>query len=85
MIVGDAFARPLVEALDRSTRRSTSSPLTVVLSGGAILSPSVKATWVERLPGTLLIDGFGSSETGGQGQSVVRGRRADRDRRRASA
>ena len=42
----------------------------MVLSGGAVLSPSVKATWVERLPGTLLIDGFGASETGGQGQSV---------------
>ena len=25
---------------------------------------------VERLPGTLLIDGFGASETGGQGQSI---------------
>ncbi|HEU5308596.1 MAG TPA: AMP-binding protein, partial [Acidimicrobiia bacterium] len=46
------------------------SPLTVVLSGGAVLSPSVKAAWVDRLPGTLLIDGFGASETGGQGQSV---------------
>ena len=55
-------------------RRSTPPPdvsaLTVVLSGGAILSPSVKAAWVDRLPGTLLIDGFGASETGGQGQSV---------------
>jgi acyl-CoA synthetase (AMP-forming)/AMP-acid ligase II len=30
----------------------------------------VKAAWVDRLPGTLLIDGFGASETGGQGQSV---------------
>ena len=46
------------------------SALTVVLSGGAVLSPSVKAVWVENLPGALLIDGFGASETGGQGQSV---------------
>ncbi len=41
-----------------------------MLSGGAVLSPSVKTAWVEHLPGTLLIDGFGTSETGGQGQSV---------------
>jgi 3-oxocholest-4-en-26-oate---CoA ligase len=70
VIVGDAFARPLIETLDQLAPPPDVAPLTVVLSGGAVLSPSVKATWVERLPGTLLIDGFGASETGGQGQSV---------------
>jgi acyl-CoA synthetase (AMP-forming)/AMP-acid ligase II len=70
VIVGDAFARPLVEAYDRLAPPPDVSPLTVVLSGGAVLSPSVKAAWVERFPGTLLIDGFGASETGGQGQSI---------------
>jgi acyl-CoA synthetase (AMP-forming)/AMP-acid ligase II len=70
VIVGDAFARPLIETLDRLSPPPDVAPLTVVLSGGAVLSPSVKAAWVERLPGTLLIDGFGASETGGQGQSV---------------
>jgi acyl-CoA synthetase (AMP-forming)/AMP-acid ligase II len=70
VIVGDAFARPLVEALDHLEPPPDVSALTVVLSGGAVLSPSVKAAWVEQLPGALLIDGFGASETGGQGQSV---------------
>jgi acyl-CoA synthetase (AMP-forming)/AMP-acid ligase II len=70
VIVGDAFARPLIEAYDRLDPPADVSALTVVLSGGAVLSPSVKAAWVERLPATLLIDGFGASETGGQGQSV---------------
>ena len=70
VIVGDAFARPLVETYDHLEPPVDVTPLTVVLSGGAVLSPSVKAAWVERLPGTLLIDGFGASETGGQGQSV---------------
>ncbi len=70
VIVGDAFARPLVEALDDMVPAPDVTPLTVVLSGGAVLSPSVKRAWVEHLPGTLLIDGFGASETGGQGQSV---------------
>jgi len=70
VIVGDAFARPLVEAFDRLEPPADVTPLTVVLSGGAVLSPSVKANWVEHFPATLLIDGFGASETGGQGQSV---------------
>jgi acyl-CoA synthetase (AMP-forming)/AMP-acid ligase II len=71
VIVGDAFARPLVEAIDELDPSLDLSSLTVVLSGGAILSPAVKEHWVERLPGTILIDGFGSSESGGQGSSVT--------------
>ena len=71
VIVGDAFARPLVEAIDELDPSLDLSSLTVVLSGGAILSPAVKERWVEKLPGTILIDGFGSSESGGQGSSVT--------------
>jgi len=71
VIVGDAFARPLVEALDELDPSLDLSALTVVLSGGAILSPTVKAQWVQRLPATILIDGFGSSESGGQGSSIT--------------
>ena len=70
VIVGDAFARPLVEAFDRLDPAPDVTPLTVVLSGGAVLSPSVKEAWVERFPAMLVVDGFGASETGGQGQSV---------------
>ena len=47
MIVGDAFARPLVDAFDRLDPPADVTPLTVVLSGGAVLSPSVKAGWVD--------------------------------------
>ncbi len=47
------------------------SSLQVVLSGGAVLSPSLKRAFVERLPSLLVVDGYGASETGGQGQSVV--------------
>jgi len=70
VIVGDAFGRPLIESLATLDPAPDVSALTVVLSGGAILSPSVKQAWVDRLPGMLLVDGFGASETGGQGQSV---------------
>ncbi|HEX6311334.1 MAG TPA: acyl-CoA synthetase [Acidimicrobiia bacterium] len=71
VIVGDAFARPLVEALDDGASGIDVACCTVVLSGGAILSPSVKRRLAERLPGSLIIDGYGSSESGGQGQSVT--------------
>jgi len=70
VIVGDAFGRPLIESLATLDPAPDVASLTVVLSGGAILSPSVKQAWVDALPGMLLIDGFGASETGGQGQSV---------------
>ena len=33
--------------------------------------PALKRALVERLPGVLIVDGYGASETGGQGQSVV--------------
>jgi 3-oxocholest-4-en-26-oate---CoA ligase len=72
VIVGDAFARPLLDALESPEGRALDlSSLHVVLSGGAILSPALKRAFVERLPALLVVDGYGASETGGQGQSVV--------------
>ena len=71
VLVGDAFARPLVEVLDTPAAETLDlSPLRVLLSGGAILSPTVKQALVDHLPGVLVVDGYGASETGGQGQSV---------------
>ena len=72
IIVGDAFARPMIDALDREEGRALDvSELRVLLSGGAILSPALKRALVDRLPSAVLVDGYGASETGGQGQSVV--------------
>ena len=71
VIVGDAFARPLVDALDALDGSVDLSELVVILSGGAILSPTVKTDLATRLPGSMIIDGYGSSEAGGQGQSVT--------------
>jgi acyl-CoA synthetase (AMP-forming)/AMP-acid ligase II len=72
IIVGDAFARPMLDALDANPERIADvSCLRVLLSGGAILSPAIKRALIDRLPGVLLVDGYGASETGGQGQSVV--------------
>jgi fatty-acyl-CoA synthase len=75
VIVGDAFARPLLDALDPKAEPNAThldlSSLRVLLSGGAILSPALKQALVDHLPGLLVVDGYGASETGGQGQSVT--------------
>jgi fatty-acyl-CoA synthase len=63
-LVGDAMARPLVDAI--ATRDHVPTVLAIV-SGGAILSPSIKAEINEKLPNAMVIDAFGASETGANG------------------
>ena len=60
-------ARPLADALDRAPDRWDLGRLLVVVSGGATLSPAVRQDLLRHLPGTVLVDGYGTSETGGQG------------------
>lgn len=64
LIVGDAFARPLVDELD--VGRYDLGSLSVLLSGGAPLSRHLKDRLLEHLPHLVIIDGLGSSEAGGQ-------------------
>ncbi|HEU5300796.1 MAG TPA: acyl-CoA synthetase [Acidimicrobiia bacterium] len=71
VIVGDAMGRPLVEAIEHLDPEVDLSGLTILLSGGAILSPPVKRQLAARLPSTMVIDGIGSSEAGGQGQMLA--------------
>ncbi len=74
MTIGDAYARPIVDELERSKRGTYDmSTLLVYGSGGAILSPSVKVDLARVLPTTVVHDGFGASETGGQGRLVGTG------------
>jgi fatty-acyl-CoA synthase len=68
-IVGDAFARPLLDGLKDKTYDLAS--LKILGSGGAILSPPLKRALLEALPDIMLVDGFGSSETGAQGSTVT--------------
>jgi fatty-acyl-CoA synthase len=65
VIVGDAFARPLLDQL-RLEDYDLSS-LSMVGSGGAPLSRAHKQEILERLPHVTVLDAIGSSETGGQG------------------
>jgi len=71
VIVGDAFGRPLIDQLDKKSYDLSS--FGILLSGGAILTPALKDAFLERIPHLMIIDGFGASETGGQGQQVSLG------------
>ncbi|MCU1394519.1 MAG: fatty-acid--CoA ligase [Ilumatobacteraceae bacterium] len=71
LIVGDAFARPLLDELERTTYDLAS--LTVILSGGAPLSAHLKDELIHHLPTTMIVDGLGSSEAGGQVSHVSAG------------
>ena len=66
IIVGDAMARPLVDAWDRHGPFDASS-MFALGSGGAPLSAVLKDRLMELLPHVMVTDGFGSSETGAQG------------------
>lgn len=65
IVVGDAMARPLAEALEANSYDL--SNLFIIGSGGAILSPAVKQQLRELLPKALIFDSFGASETGSVG------------------
>jgi fatty-acyl-CoA synthase len=68
LIVGDAFARPLLDQLRKSSYDLSS--LRVIVSGGAVLAKSYKSELLELLPHVLLLDAIGSSESGSQGQHL---------------
>jgi 3-oxocholest-4-en-26-oate---CoA ligase len=62
-IVGDAYARPIVDELRR--RRYDLSALQSLGTGGAFTSQSLKHELLELVPHLTVRDGYGSSETGG--------------------
>jgi len=61
-IVGDAFAGPLLDALEEKSYDLTS--LRLITTGGAFTSAHRKAELLRRLPGVRLLDALGSSESG---------------------
>jgi fatty-acyl-CoA synthase len=67
MVVGDAMARPLVEALSRPGASYDTSGVVAIGSGGAILSAAVKDQLRAKLPQAIVMDSFGASETGAAG------------------
>ncbi|MGW6117884.1 AMP-binding protein [Nocardia sp. NPDC055165] len=64
-IVGDAYAGPLVRALREGTYDMSS--LMAIGSGGAATNPVHKHDLLELIPHAFVVEGYGSSETGGMG------------------
>jgi fatty-acyl-CoA synthase len=74
VIVGDAFARPIVEALDRCASQRLQvdlSSLEILASSGAMLSDHLKSRLLQHMPRVTLADLLGSSE-GAMGAKYVR-------------
>ncbi len=69
-IVGDAFAKPMIRALDANPGRWDLSSLFVFTSSGVMFSEGSKAKLIEHLPHAMIVDAFSSSEAVGMGQSV---------------
>jgi acyl-CoA synthetase (AMP-forming)/AMP-acid ligase II len=70
-IVGDPFARPLAEALERDPGRWDVSSVQRVTSSGVMWSLEVKRTLLRHMPQAALADAFSSSEALGLGTSVM--------------
>ena len=70
-IVGDAFARPLVEALDEHPGKYDISSVVAMTSSGVMWTKDVKLGLLRHNENLLLADGFSSSEAIGLGSSVM--------------
>jgi len=64
-IVGDAFAYPLIDALERHDHDVSS--LRVLVSGGAALHATARSRLHQLVPGLRIVENIGSSESGVQG------------------
>ncbi len=71
VIVGDAFAKPMLRALDENPGRWNLDSLRVVISSGVMWSREVKLGLIQHLPDLTLADMFGSSEAVGFGTNVT--------------
>jgi fatty-acyl-CoA synthase len=69
-IVGDAFARRLIEELREKTYDLAS--LHTIATGGAFTSEACKQALFELLPQITIVDGYGASETGGMAYGATR-------------
>ncbi|MGH9079732.1 MAG: AMP-binding protein [Acidimicrobiales bacterium] len=70
IIVGDAFARPILAALDAEPGRWDMASLVGIISSGVMWSEETKQGLLRHHPGMLLVDAFSSSEALGMGSSV---------------
>ncbi|MCU1393853.1 MAG: fatty-acid--CoA ligase [Ilumatobacteraceae bacterium] len=65
VIVGDSFAKPIVQAIDHAVAAGTpydTSSLKIIVSSGVMWTSEVKEHMLERIPQTMLLDAMGSTE-----------------------
>jgi fatty-acyl-CoA synthase len=70
VIVGQAFAQPMLEHLDAEPGRYDLSSVAVISSSGVMWSQDNREGLLRHMPQALLYDSFGSSEAVGLGASV---------------
>ncbi|MCU0260553.1 MAG: acyl-CoA synthetase [Ilumatobacteraceae bacterium] len=70
VIVGQAFAGPMLEHLDANPGRYDLSSVNLISSSGVMWSQENKQGLLRHLPQAMLFDSFGSSEAVGLGASV---------------
>jgi fatty-acyl-CoA synthase len=71
VIVGQAFAGPMLESLDANPTRWNLSSVVQMGSSGVMWSQENKNALLEHIPQMLITDSFGSSEAVGMGMSVA--------------
>lgn len=71
VIVGDAFATPILEVLRANPARYDLSHISMVVSSGMMWSPEVKRGLLAFMPNAVLSDGLGASESASLGFSVT--------------
>ncbi|RFU82232.1 acyl-CoA synthetase [Streptomyces triticagri] len=69
-LVGDAMLRPLIDALNGPCAGTDLSALFSVSSSGAIMSETVRRQFLELAPHVMLLNNFGSSESGFNGTAT---------------
>ncbi|MFC9279457.1 acyl-CoA synthetase [Streptomyces collinus] len=69
-LVGDAMLRPLIDALAGPLKGTDCSALFSVSSSGAVMSETVRRQFRELVPNALLLNNFGSSESGFNGTAT---------------
>jgi acyl-CoA synthetase (AMP-forming)/AMP-acid ligase II len=70
-LVGDAMLRPLIDALSGPMKGTDCSSLFSVSSSGAIMSETVRRQFLELVPQVMLLNNFGSSESGFNGTATA--------------
>ena len=69
-VLGDAMARPIAEAIAAEPDRWDLSGLMAISTGAAPLTGSVRAELLAVLPGRLILDTYGASESGAAGSAM---------------